>query len=41
MVCSAICWDRLEEQYMLNAGIPSRLGAQIFTEKAHILFEVA
>lgn len=41
MVCSAIYWDRLEEQYTLNAGIKSRLGARVFTEKAHILFDVA
>lgn len=41
-VCSTICWDQLEKQYMLNAGMrmPTWMH-RLFTEKAHIIFDVA
>ena len=41
MLCCTICRDQLEKQYMLNAGIKTCLDAQFFTEKAHIMFDVA
>lgn len=41
VVCSTICRDQLKEQYVLNAGIKSCLDAQWFTEKAHVIFDVA
>lgn len=33
--------DQPEEQYVLDAGIKSCLDAQWFTEKAHVIFDVA
>lgn len=42
MVCSTVCWDQLEKQYMLNAGM--RMPAwmhRLFTEQAHIIIDVA
>lgn len=41
MVCGTICWDQLEEEYMLNAGIKPCLDAQFCTEKARVIFDVA